>query len=135
MLRYSVVNLNDAAATLGGFPFDNRSAWYTGSDNDCPAEPPRAARRRRSGRGDGDERVVPRRRACCTAADHAAHAAGSAGPYFHEAIYDLKTLASGSFLTRHLNIPIDRFEHCNFTRDEALFSFAVMLFYDGPCRR
>ena len=39
--------------------------------------------------------------------------------------------ASGSFLTRHLNIPIDRFEHCNFTSDEVLASFAIMLFYDG----
>ena len=34
-------------------------------------------------------------------------------------------------MTRHLNIPIDRFEHCNFTRDEALFGFVVMLFYDN----
>ncbi len=52
-------------------------------------------------------------------------------PYFHEPIYDLKTLFSGSLLTRHLNIPVDRYGHCNFTKDEALFSFAVMLFYDG----
>ena len=52
-------------------------------------------------------------------------------PYFHEPLYDLKTLFSGSLFTRHLNIPVDRFEHCNFTKDEALFSFAVMLFYDG----
>jgi hypothetical protein len=28
-------------------------------------------------------------------------------------------------------VPIDRFEHCNFTADEALFAFAIMLFYDG----
>ena len=52
-------------------------------------------------------------------------------PYWQEQIYALKTLASGSFLTRHLNIPIDRFEHCNFTPDEVLASFAIMLFYDG----
>ena len=52
-------------------------------------------------------------------------------PYDHENFYFLKTLFSGSFLTRHLNIPIDRFGHCNFTKDEALFSFAVMLLYDG----
>jgi hypothetical protein len=52
-------------------------------------------------------------------------------PYVHEQLYGLKTLASGSLLTRHLNIPIDRFEHCNFTPDEMLASFAIMLFYDG----
>ena len=51
--------------------------------------------------------------------------------YFHEQLYDLKTLFSGSLFTRHLSIPIDRFEHCNFTKEEALFSFAVMLLYDG----
>jgi hypothetical protein len=52
-------------------------------------------------------------------------------PYRHEQIYMLKTIASGAFLTRHLNIAIDRFEHCNFTSGEALFAFVVMLFYDG----
>ena len=52
-------------------------------------------------------------------------------PYWQEQLYALKTFASGSYLTRHLNIPIDRFEHCNFTTDEVLASFAIMLFYDG----
>ena len=52
-------------------------------------------------------------------------------PFYHEQLYALKTLVSGSFITRHLPIAIDRFEHCNFTPDEVLASFAVMLFYDG----
>lgn len=34
VLRYAVVNSRDATATLGGFPYDNRSRVYTGSDND-----------------------------------------------------------------------------------------------------
>jgi len=34
VLRYSVVNLKDAGATLGGFPFENRWKWYRGSKND-----------------------------------------------------------------------------------------------------
>src|SRR5262249_38750221 len=34
VLRYSVVNLKDAAQTLGGFPFGNTLRWYSGSDND-----------------------------------------------------------------------------------------------------
>ncbi len=51
--------------------------------------------------------------------------------YVHETLYDLKTLASGSWLTRHLNLPVDRFEHCNFTKEEALFGFAIMLVYDA----
>ena len=131
VLRYAVVNLNDAAATLGGFPFENRQRWYTGSDNDLLLNI-----------------TVPR-----VAADQTAVAAmntdyATSGvlqrplvtlhtlrdqqvPYFHETLYSLKTLASGSFLTRHFNVPIDRFEHCNFTSDEALFSFLIMLFSDG----
>ena len=131
VLRYSVVNLEDAAATLGGFPFDNDNRWYEGSDNDVLLNT-----------------FVPR-----AAADPAAVAAmklfySTTGvlqrplitihtvkdqqvPYNHEPLYSLKTLTSGSFLTRHINIPIDRFEHCNFTVDEVLSSFAIMLFYDS----
>jgi len=55
-------------------------------------------------------------------------------PYWHEVLYDLKTLASGSLFTRHLNIPIDRFEHYNFTPDELLSAFAVMCSTTTCCR-
>jgi pimeloyl-ACP methyl ester carboxylesterase len=131
VLRYAVVNLNDATATLGGFPFENRQRWYAGSDNDLLLNI-----------------AVPR-----VAADPAAVLAMNTSyatsgvlqrplvtlhtlqdqqvPYFHETLYALKTLASGAFLTRHLNVRIDRFEHCNFTAEEALFSFVLMLLYDG----
>lgn len=131
VLRYAVVNLNDAAQTLGGFPFGNQLRWYTGSDDDLLL----------------NQSVVR------VSADAAAVAAmnteyATTGvlqrplitlhtlldqqvPYWHEQLYAQKTFASGSFLTRHLNIPIDRFEHCNFTAGEALVAFAIMLFYDG----
>ncbi len=52
-------------------------------------------------------------------------------PCFHETLYTLAILAAGSYLTRHHNIPIDRFEHCNFTAEELLWSFVVMLLYDN----
>jgi Prolyl oligopeptidase family len=130
-LRYSVVNLHDAAATLGGFPFDNQHHWYSGSDNDILLNI-----------------FVRRVSASPTAVIQMNTAYATTGilsrplitlhtlrdqqvPYWHEPIYDLKTLFSGSLFTRHLQIPIDRFGHCNFTVDEALFSFVVMLFYDG----
>ena len=131
-LRYSVINLPDAVATIGGFPFDNSSRNYTGSNNDILLN-----------------LLVPRRTASPAAlAMMNSPAYSTTGvlqrplvtlhtlrdqqiPYWQEQIYALKTLASGSFLTRHLNIPIDRFEHCNFTPDEVLASFAIMLFYDG----
>jgi pimeloyl-ACP methyl ester carboxylesterase len=130
-LRYSVVNIKDAAATLGGFPFDNRTRWYTGSDNDLLLNV-----------------FVPRISASPVALNAMTSAYSTTGvlrrplitlhtlrdqqvPYVHEQLYNLKTLATGALFTRHLNIPVDRFEHCNFTRDEALFSFGVMLFYDA----
>jgi hypothetical protein len=131
VLRYSVVNLNDARDTLGGFPFDNRFRWYFGSDNDLLLNI-----------------FVPRIGADPIAVNAMNTAYATTGvlqrplvtlhtlrdqqvPYFHEVLYLLKTLSSGSFLTRHFNIAIDRFEHCNFTADEALGSFIVLLFYDG----
>lgn len=131
VLRYSVVNLTDAAATLGGFPFDNVNRFYTGSNNDLllnllvqrvSADPAAIAAMTTAYRTTG---VLQRPLVTLhTRMDQQV-------PYVHEQIYALKTLASGSFLTRHLNIPIDRFEHCNFTTDEVLASFAMMLLYDG----
>jgi len=131
VLRYAVVNLNDAAATLGGFPFDNRFRRYAGSDNDVLLN-----------------LLVQRVAADALAVTEMNTLYATTGvlarplvtlhtlrdqqvPYVHEALYALKTLASGSFLTRHLNVPINRFEHCNFTAEEALFSFAIVLLYDG----
>jgi len=131
VLRYSVVNLKDAAATLGGFPFDNTRLWYTGSNNDfllnifvprVSAAPQALAATRTLYATTG---ILQRPLVTLhTLRDQQV-------PYWHEVLYDLKTLASGSLFTRHLNIPIDRFEHCNFTPDELLSAFAVMLFYDN----
>jgi pimeloyl-ACP methyl ester carboxylesterase len=131
VLRYSIVNLLDGAATLGGFPFDNKRRWYMGSDNDLKLN-----------------LMVPRVAASPTALATMMAYYNTTGflvrplitvhtlldqqvPYWHEPWYDLKTLLSGALLTRHLNIPVDRYGHCNFTKGDALFSFAVMLFYDG----
>jgi hypothetical protein len=131
VLRYAVVNLNDATATLGGFPFDNRTRWYSGSENDFLVN-----------------LLVPRVGASPVAVLEMNTRYATTGalrrplvtlhtlrdqqvPYFHEQLYALKTLLSRSILTRHVNIPIDRFGHCNFTPEEALFGFGVMLFYDG----
>jgi pimeloyl-ACP methyl ester carboxylesterase len=129
-LRYSVVNLKDAAATLGGFPFDNASRAYTGSSNNALLNS-----------------VVPRVAADPVALAEMAARYTTTGvlerplitlhtrrdqqvPYWHEQLYQLKTLASGALFTRHLNLPVDRYEHCAFTREEVLFSFAMMLAYD-----
>jgi hypothetical protein len=131
VLRYTVVDLKDGGVTLGGFPFDNSKRWYTGSASDLVLNA-----------------LVPRASASPTALNAMRTAYATTGvlqrplvtlhtlrdqqvPYWHEQLYALKTLASGSLLTRHFSIPIDRFEHCNFTPDEVLSAFAVMLFYDN----
>jgi hypothetical protein len=131
VLRFAVVNLRDASATLGGFPFDNRKRLYLGSDNDIllnirvirvAARPAAVIAMNTSYRTTG----VLRRPLITlhTLRDQQV-------PYAHELLYALKTLASGSLFTRHLNIPIDRFGHCNFTQEEALLAFGTMLLYDA----
>jgi pimeloyl-ACP methyl ester carboxylesterase len=131
VLRYSVVNLADATTTLGGFPFDNATRVYTGSANDVllnllvtrvTASPAAVAEMNTfySTTGVLERPLITLH----TRLDQQV-------PYVHEPLYALKTLASGSLLTRHLPIAIDRFEHCNFTPEEVLVSFAVMLLYDG----
>jgi pimeloyl-ACP methyl ester carboxylesterase len=131
VLHYSVVNMKDAAATLGGFPFGNLSRTYSGSSNDLRLN-----------------LLVPRIGAAPAALAEMAANYETSGvlqrplitlhtlrdqqiPYWHEQLYALKTIASGAFLTRHVNIKVDRFEHCNFTPEEVLTAFAVMLIYDG----
>ncbi len=47
-------------------------------------------------------------------------------PYWHEQLYRIKTLQSGS-AARFINIPVNRYGHCNFKASEALFAFVVML--------
>ncbi len=131
VLRYAVVNIKDAAATLGGFPFDNRWTWYRGSRNDFLLN-----------------LLVPRVKADPAAVAEMKSNYNTTGqlsnplvtlhtlydqqvPYFHEFLYNLKTLSQGSFLTEHVNVPINRFGHCNFTPDEALLGFGLMLLYAG----
>ncbi|MCU0561764.1 MAG: lysophospholipase [Desulfobacterales bacterium] len=131
VLRYAVVNLGDAAETLGGFPFENRWTWYHGSKNDIALN-----------------LSVPRRAASAAAVSRMKQFYNTTGrldaplitlhtlkdplvPYHHEFLYNLKTLASGSFLTEHLNIPVARFGHCNFKPEEALLGFGLMLLYAG----
>jgi pimeloyl-ACP methyl ester carboxylesterase len=130
VLRYSVVNLKEAAATLGGFPFDNTSRWYSGSSNDLLLN-----------------LLVPRKAAAPAAVATMNTLYRTTGvltrpvvtlhtlrdqqvPFAHELLYALKTIVSGAFLTRHLPLNIDRFGHCNFTPQEIITALGAMLLYD-----
>jgi pimeloyl-ACP methyl ester carboxylesterase len=129
VLRYAVINLKDAAETLGGFPFDNYGRIYFGSSNDIRLNI-----------------FVPRIAASAMAIHEMDEHYDTTGvlakplvtlhtrldqqvPYFHETIYTIKNLIAGSFLSKRFNIPVNRYEHCNFTVNEAVFAFAVMLIY------
>jgi hypothetical protein len=131
VLRYSVVNLTDATATIGGFPFDNTSRLYTGSANDLllnlfvqrvAADPAALLEMQTHYQTTG---VLQRPLVTLhTLLDQQV-------PYFHSQLYTLKTLASGAFLSRHVPLAVDRFEHCNFTAEELLGSFITMLIWDA----
>jgi hypothetical protein len=131
VLRYGVVNLNDASETLGGFPFDNMDRVYKGSNNDAllnllvtrVAADPAAVEAMNTSYATTGHLVRPLITLHTTKDQQV--------PYIHEPIYALKTASTGALVTRHLPIAIDRFEHCNFTPAEVLASFALMLYYDG----
>ncbi|HUQ71505.1 MAG TPA: hypothetical protein VM165_18400 [Planctomycetaceae bacterium] len=131
VLRYSVVNLNDATETLGGFPFDNAQTWYRGAADELALN-----------------RAVPRAQAAPQAIAELKRNYTTSGvlqrplmtmhtlldqqvPYWHEPLYTQKNLASGSLVTQRLNLPVNRYGHCNFTVEEALFMFALLLRYNG----
>lgn len=131
VLRYSVVNLNDAAETLGGFPFDNRFRWYSGSNNDLLLNllVPRVA---------ADPSAVREMQAHCNTAGRlqvplmTLHTTRDQQvPYRHEVFYVLKTASTGALFTQHINFPVDRYGHCNFTAEEVLFTFAILQLYAG----
>ncbi len=131
VLRYSVINLNDGTITLGGFPFDNRKRLYTGSDNDLLLNllVPRV---------DADTPAITEMQTFYNTSGQLARPLVTIHtlrdqqvPYLHDILYLLKTIAKGSFLARHITLPIDRFGHCQFTPGEALFAFILMLAYDA----
>jgi hypothetical protein len=131
VLRYSIINLLDAVDVLGGEPFDNRWKWYTGSYNDFRLNlrvkrlkpDPAAIVEMKSYYNTSGQLDIP------LITTHTLR--DQQVPYWHETLYNLKTIAMGSFLTDHLNIPVDRYGHCNFTLEEALGGFALMLLYAG----
>jgi pimeloyl-ACP methyl ester carboxylesterase len=129
-LRYCVVNLRDARATLGGFPYDNTGARYSGSDDDdalnlavlrVAADP--AALAEMDARYDTPGVLERPLVAIHTTLDQQV-------PFAHEAMYDAKCAAAGSMDLR-ADIPVVRFGHCNFTATEISFAFGVLLYACG----
>jgi hypothetical protein len=131
VLRYSVVNLKDAAQVLGGMPFDNTRRFYFGSSNDLllnasVARVAAAPAALAAMNGNGYRTTGQLRRPLVTM-----HTTlDQQVPYLHQLLYTFKTASNGDFISRHMPIQVERYEHCNFKIDEVLLAFILMLFYD-----
>jgi pimeloyl-ACP methyl ester carboxylesterase len=129
ILWYNVFATNDAAATLGGQPFDNHNRIYHGSANDLllnlkierfTASPTAtaaiAAHYETSGK--------------LTMPTVTIHTMGdSIIPYWHETLYTLKTLGAGSYFER-TNLATASYGHCAFNSGEILVAFAIVVLRD-----
>ena len=125
LLWYNVHSTNDGIAKLGGQPFDNGSRIYFGSDNDLllnvgvkrfHADPAALAEIEANYQTSGslDVPLVT------------LHTSGDPiVPQWHEPIYTFKTLFAGD-LFMHIDIPINRYGHCNFEVVETLLAFLVL---------
>jgi len=126
LLFYSVFGTNDQIATAGGIPYDNRSTTYVGSINDAAlnADVERV-------KSDGRARAYARRFfqptgnlvrplvTLHTTLDEVA-------PFQHE--LDYSSLVARKRKSAFLSvIPVARYGHCNFTAQEVLQAFALMV--------
>jgi pimeloyl-ACP methyl ester carboxylesterase len=128
-LWYNVFATNDATATLGGQPFDNRKRVYTGSANDAllnlkvsrfteshAAREAVAEHYETSGRLNMPEVTL--------------HTTGDPViPYWQETLYTLKTVTAGTFLER-TNLPVAAYGHCNFSAADLLAAFGILVLRD-----
>jgi pimeloyl-ACP methyl ester carboxylesterase len=131
VLRYSVVNLNDAVETIGGFPFGNLNRWYHGSEDDEWLNAKvtrvhadiRALVEMRQNYDTTGELEIPLVTIHTTKDQQV--------PFRHEKLYAGKTYQSGDFNVLHESFWYERYGHCNFTSDEALAAFFEMLLLAG----
>lgn len=125
VLWYDVFATNDAAAKLGGNPYDNHDRWYVGSSNDLLLN-----------------LSVPRITADPTALANLAayettgnltiplvtiHTTGDdIIPFWHEILYAFKARPSGRGSL--VQIPSFQYGHCQFASQDLLTAFAVLVY-------
>ncbi len=130
-LRYGIVNLLDAVEMLGGFPFDNLATRYAGSDDDdaLNAAVVRVA---------AESAAVEEMRAHYSTTGalvrplvtiHTLY--DSQVPFEHQVLYEEKCRLQGSEETYLSGLAVARFGHCNFTAEEVLVAFALLLVAGG----
>jgi pimeloyl-ACP methyl ester carboxylesterase len=122
VLWYNVFGTNDAVSKLGGNPFGNRDRWYWGSDNDIAlnALVKRFSADARALRQLGGYQTTGK----LTRPLVTLHTTGDEViPFWHQILYAGKASPSGGSLTQ---LPVFRYGHCNFTRDDALLAFGLL---------
>ena len=126
LLFYSIFGTNDQIATAGGIPYDNRSTTYAGSTNDADlnAEVERI-------KSDGRARAYARRFYQPTGNLHGPlvtlhNTLDPVVPFQHEGTYSdlVAQKHKSAFLTP---LPVSRYGHCNFTTQEVLQAFGLMV--------
>ena len=123
---YRVFATNDAVDKLQGQPYMNRFMTYRGSDDDATLNA-----------------TVPRYSADPSALQYiqdnymttgnlvsplvTLHTTGDQIiPYWHEGMYTFRTRLQGT-MSKHVNVKVDRYGHCNFKASEVLGAFVIML--------
>ncbi len=127
VLRYAVLNLLDAQEVLGGFPYDNDDHIFINTD--VPqfvntqvmrvSADPAAVTEMNASYDTTGVLEIPLVTIHTTRDEQV--------PAAHEVMYIDKTTASGAFGVNHIDFRFERYGHCNFTADEALLGFSVML--------
>ena len=130
VLRYSVVNLNDAVSTIGAFPFGNIHRVYSGSFNDellnqivTRVPPERAALLEMRLQYNTSGALLIPLVTLHTSRDQQV-------PFKHEKMY-LRRVRQAGARAQHELFAYDRYGHCAFTSDEALGAFFEMLTLAG----
>lgn len=127
ILWYNIFATNDARQELHGQPFDNKLRIYRGSNNDIllnqnvqrfSADPSARAEIEKYYQTSGE--LTNPLVTVHTKLDPIV-------PFWHEHLYKLKVLSSGSN-SNFTKIPIHRYGHCNFTVEEVLAAFALLVF-------
>lgn len=130
VLRYSIFGTNELATTAGGTSYDNRVTLYHGSNHDVALN--REVERVKSNR---QARRYLRRfyqttgeleRPLITL--HTLH--DPIVPFTHELLYLGLVTLSGN-LDNVTILPVDRYGHCNFTVEEVLSAFTLLLLQSG----
>lgn len=125
LLWYNVFATNDGVAKLGGNPYSNRSRWYTGASHPLHLN-------RNVERFDADPAALAELQNYQTSGDLAIplvamHTTGDEiVPFQQMVLYYNKVAAAGNLA--HLDvIPVLRYGHCNFTTDELLAGFSLLV--------